>query len=111
MAQRQEGVVRVFAVHRVVGPSAEEAAAIGPERVDEIEARLAQARRSARAAPTARAARSRSRADRAPASPRDAKNPPRAWQRSSSHMPASRSGGASELAHDEHRGRRRGRDA
>ena len=44
MTQRQQRVEGVLAVNRVVGPGAEEAAAIGPERVHEIEARIAQAR-------------------------------------------------------------------
>ena len=45
MAERQQRVVGVLAVGVVVGPGAEEAAAIGPQRVDEIEARLAEAGR------------------------------------------------------------------
>ena len=42
MAQRQKRVERVLAVSGIVGPRPEEATAIGPERVDEIEARLDQ---------------------------------------------------------------------
>ena len=95
VAERQERVVGVFAVHRIVGPRAEESAAVGPERIHEIEARLAQSghrhvqRRE-------RVQRRRGREEiRHWCIGRDAKKPPRAWQRSSNHMPASRSGGAS----------------
>jgi len=43
MAQCQQRIVGVFAVGRAVRPGAEEAAAVGPERVDEIEARIPKA--------------------------------------------------------------------
>ena len=43
MAQSQQRVEGVFAVNRVVGPGPVEAPTIGPERVDEIEARIADA--------------------------------------------------------------------
>src|SRR4029450_7819766 len=44
MTEREEAIVRVFAVEHVVFPVAVEPAAVRPERIDEVEARLLERR-------------------------------------------------------------------
>ena len=43
MSEREQRVERVLTVRRIVIPIAEEAAAVRPQRIDEVEARLADA--------------------------------------------------------------------
>ena len=68
VTEREQAIVRVLAVEDVVLPVAVEAAAVGPERVDEIEARLLDRRRCRRGARRARGSPSPSTADRESAS-------------------------------------------
>ena len=42
MAEREQRVIRVLAIDGIICPRAEESAAVGPERIHEVEAGLAQ---------------------------------------------------------------------
>ena len=69
VAEREQAIVRVLAVEDVVFPVAVEAAPVGPQGIDEVEARLLDAPRCRRAGRPARGSPWRSTADRGSASP------------------------------------------
>src|SRR5688572_9038221 len=45
VSKREQPVIRIFAVEHLVGPAPVKAAGAGPQRIDEVEARLAQRRK------------------------------------------------------------------